>query len=84
MAIKGCPYKQIKQSASIAISDYDGFREGTLSPYNPEEMPAKYEELVEVFKLWHAYFMTVKQAKDEGGKQDLTTIQAFRKRTRGT
>lgn len=79
--VRGCPFQQIPQSVSLFYADMEKQAEGLLAAYTYLEMPAKYSDMVELYKAWLIYFQKLVRQRDNPSEAG-AEIEAFRAKER--
>lgn len=75
--VYGCPITHVCGTVIKAVRDYDDQKEGVLTGYAPDVIPAKYSHIKMLYSDWLAFFQRKQEERDAKPK-GLSAIEAFR------
>lgn len=73
----GCPYRGIDATATLFYSDFADIQKGVLLPYHPNEAPARFMEMKDIYAAWLPYLRR-KAAERDNPPPAADGIEAFR------
>jgi hypothetical protein len=77
--VRGCPFKQVPHSVNLFLEDMEKQVAGHMAPYRHDEMPAKFQDMLELYKVWRPFFEIRRRQRDEA-PSGLSEIEAFRQK----